>query len=129
MTIVLIDDSKTNLAVMRHLSGKISGSECVCFTDGKAASAYLSTNAAQLIIVDYSMPGMTGIELIKMMRASSNHRSTPIVMVTSSSESAVRKRALEVGATDFLTKPVDAADFSARIKKLVQPTSLDHKAA
>lgn len=118
MNIIVIDDSPTNLIVLRGLAAKIADSTCLGFTDSEGAIAYLMANDADVIIVDYSMPKITGVELIKRMRASARHARTPIVMVTSSLESAVRQRALEVGATAFLTKPVKPADFLAGVTRI-----------
>lgn len=119
MKIALIDDSTTNLVVLRNLSGRIAGTQCVSFADAEQAIEYLATNDVDLIIVDYSMPKITGIELVKRMRASPRHGMTPIVMVTGSTEMAVHRRAMEVGVTDFLTKPVRAPEFLSRVGELL----------
>lgn len=118
MKIVIIDDSTTNLIVLRGFCSKLEGADCVGFADSEQAIDFLMANDADLVMVDYSMPRVTGIEVIKRMRASERHGTTPIIMVTSSAEVAVRRRALEVGATEFLTKPVKAPELMARIKGL-----------
>lgn len=115
MQIVVIDDSPTNLVVLRSLAAKITDSCCLSFSDSERAIEHLLNNATDVIIVDYSMPRITGIELIKQMRASSKNAATPIIMVTGSTEIAVRRRAIEVGATAFLNKPVKPAEFLAGI--------------
>ncbi|MBS0241976.1 MAG: response regulator [Proteobacteria bacterium] len=119
MKIVLIDDSATNLIVLRNLCSKITGSEIVAFDDSEKALEHLLTDDAALIILDYSMPKITGVEVVKRLRASPRHSMTPIVMVTGSPEQAVRRRALEVGVTDFLVKPIKAAECIARLKTLL----------
>lgn len=111
--IVIVDDSPTTLAILRSLSAKVQGAATTVFTDALSALNYLALNPANLIVLDYSMPKMTGIELIKQLRTTQQHARTPIVMITGSSESAVRKRATDVGATAFMNKPVAAHDFRA----------------
>lgn len=115
MHIILIDDNPINLSILQALASRIDGARCSAFSKSEEAFAYLLSNDADVIVVDYSMPHITGTEIIKRMRASSKHATTPIIMVTSSTEAAVRKRALDVGATDFLTTPVNGAEFIARI--------------
>ena len=118
MHIVLIDDNPINLSILQTLASRIEGARCSVFTKSEDALDYLIENDADVIGVDYSMPHITGTEVIKRMRASLRHATTPIAMVTSSKEAAVRKRALDVGATDFLTTPVNGSDFIARINAL-----------
>jgi CheY-like chemotaxis protein len=119
MKIALIDDSATNLVILRNLCGRLPGVVCITFTDADQALEHLFANDAAMIILDYSMPKITGIEMIKRLRASPRHVITPIIMVTGSTEMAVRRRAIEVGATDFLVKPIRAGDYIGRLKTLL----------
>lgn len=119
MKIVLIDDSATNNLVLRKLSERISGAECFAFTDAELALEYLFANDAALVIIDYSMPKITGIELAKRLRASPRHGTTPLVMVTATAELAVRRRAAEVGVSEFLVKPIRAAEYVSRLEALL----------
>lgn len=113
--IVIVDDSPTTLAILKSLSAKVQGATTEVFTDSLSALSYLQANPADVVLLDYSMPNMTGIQLIKNLRASERHKETPIVMITGSSEEAVRRRAKDVGATAFMNKPVVAGDFRACI--------------
>lgn len=115
MAIVIVDDSTTNLIVLKSLSAKIYKGETKPFTDARDAVAWLETNRAELIVVDYSMPGMNGVEFIAAVRASAINGITPIIMVTNSSDQSVRLQAMKAGATDFLNKPVEAIEFKARV--------------
>lgn len=119
MKIVLIDDSTTNLVILRNLCGRIVGAECISYTDAEPALEYLFSNDVGLIILDYSMPRITGVEMTKRLRASPRHGTTPIVMVTGSTEVAVHKRAVEVGVTDLFLKPIRVADYLARLERLI----------
>ena len=119
MAIVIVDDSPTNLAVLKSLAANVYKGEAKSFTNARAAAEYLAVNAADLIVVDYSMPDINGIDFIREVRARAQHQTTPIVMVTHSADHAVRKEALAAGATDFLNKPVEAIEYKARIKQLL----------
>jgi putative two-component system response regulator len=72
-----------------------------------------------LIIVDYMMPTPDGLEFISQLRTSANRREVPILMVTADHEREVRYRALQSGATDFLTKPVDRIEFLSRVGNML----------
>ncbi|MEQ1671851.1 MAG: response regulator [Hyphomicrobium sp.] len=116
MEIVIIDDSATTLAILRSLCAKIGDATAKGFSDPVEALDYLQSNPVALVVADYSMPRLTGIELIKRLRATTLHHSTPIVMVSASLERAVQNRAIEVGATAFINKPVNAKDLKACIQ-------------
>ena len=124
MKIVVVDDSVTNLVVLKCLSAGVKGSEVVTFTDSVAACKFLSENHADVIVVDYSMPKMNGIEFVYAVRQHAQHVRTPILMVTGQGDRDTRLKALEAGATDFLNKPVDAAEFKARLRNLIPSEEL-----
>jgi putative two-component system response regulator len=119
MAIVIVDDSATNLAVLKSLSARIYQGEAKAFIDSELAAAYLADHEADLIVVDYSMPGLNGVDFIRKVRSGPLHRATPIVMVTHSSDQSVRLQAMQAGATDFLNKPVEAIEFKTRVANLL----------
>jgi CheY-like chemotaxis protein len=105
MKIVAIDDSATNLVILRNLCSRIVGAECITYADSEQALEHLVANDAAKIILDYSMPKITGVELVKRLRVTLRHGMTPIVMVTGSTEMAVRRRAVKVGVTPRQANP------------------------
>ena len=119
MNIIIIDDSPTNLLILRSFVARIKGAQSIGFSDPLIAVKHLRCNPADLIIVDYSMPGMTGMEITKQLRSSLLHADTPIVMITASLEQAVRLRAAEVGVTGFLRKPVESREFAKCLQNLL----------
>lgn len=125
MTIVIIDDSVTNLIVLRSLSASACNQPALGFSDTDTASAYLESNTADLIVLDYSMPKMNGVQLTTRIREMTHHKSTPIVMVTHSTDQQTRMCALQSGATAFLNKPVAAAEFKNTISQLLSSKSVD----
>lgn len=119
MKIVVVDDSVTNLVVLKCLSAGVGAAEVSAFTDSLVACKHLAENPADVIVVDYSMPKMNGIEFIHAIRQHPQHARTPILMVTGQGDRDTRLKALEAGATEFLNKPLDAAEFKARLRNFL----------
>jgi two-component system response regulator RpfG len=80
---------------------------------------WATRNVSDLVLVDYMMPDMDGIEFVKRLRALPGYEHVPIVMVTVHEDRKVRYAALDAGITDFLTKPVDARECLARCRNLL----------
>jgi two-component system response regulator RpfG len=74
---------------------------------------------ADLVLVDYSMPDMDGIEFAKRLCARPGYEHVPVVMVTALDDRRIRYAALGAGITDFLTKPIDARECKARCRNLL----------
>ncbi len=111
------DDEELNLIIIEDLARQ-AGLETKSFQNPLEAAAYVEDNSVDIAFIDYLMPHMNGIELIHHIRR--YHDDIPIVMITAiGSDNDLKLRALEAGATDFLTKPIEAPDFMARIKNLV----------
>lgn len=119
MNVVIVDDTQINVTLMQALVNRIDGCKPVCFTDSAAGLTWSQTNQPDLVIVDYMMPAPDGIEFIQRLRADPTKSELPILMVTADHEKEVRYRALEAGANDFLTKPVDRIEFTSRVKNML----------
>lgn len=115
LSAVIVDDSEINLTLFRHLVSKIDGLVPQCFQSSAEGLAWCGQNAADIVIVDYMMPEPDGIEFIRRFRALPGRADVPVVMVTANNLKEVRYTALQAGATDFLTKPVDKNEFLARV--------------
>jgi len=81
------------------------------------------TDDISLIITDYNMPGMNGIELIKKIRAGSTNKAVPILMLTTESEESKKNEGKNAGATGWLTKPFDKEKLLATIRKIMGSVS------
>ncbi len=117
--LLVVDDNATNLVLFRHLLQKIEAAEVKSFSDSVAALAWCAENEPDLIVLDYMMPVMDGLEFIRRLRRMPGRADVPVVMVTADAESDVRHQALEIGAQDFLTKPVDKTELIARVRNLL----------
>ncbi|MGB5607109.1 MAG: HD domain-containing phosphohydrolase [Gammaproteobacteria bacterium] len=119
-TVLIIDDQKTSRQILFQLVKSIGGDLVpVALPAATEALEWLKTHAADLVLVDYKMPDMNGIEFITRFRDNPVHEHVPVIMVTSAEDRSVRYEALEVGATDFLTKPVDHHECRARCRNLL----------
>jgi two-component system chemotaxis response regulator CheY len=81
------------------------------------------TDDISLVITDYNMPGMNGIELINKVRQGSTNKAVPILMLTTESEEAKKNEGKQAGATGWLTKPFDKEQLLATIKKIMGSVS------
>jgi putative two-component system response regulator len=120
MQIVIVDDVEANLLLLRHFISLQEGAHDVqAFTDAQQALDFCQLTAPDLVITDYMMPGLDGIEFIRRLRATPARGEVPVLMVTANDEIDVRHRALEAGANDFLTKPLDKVEFRARLRNML----------
>ncbi len=119
MRIFAIDDSPSILSFIQRSIAQIEGCEILPFLDPSHALTVLQTQQADLILVDYNMPGMNGIELISQFRQLPRAKDIPVIMLTSETGPAIKIAAIEAGATEFLTKPIDQAEFSIRVRNLL----------
>ncbi|NTV95692.1 MAG: response regulator [Thiobacillus sp.] len=119
MKILIVDDNNTNLIVLKALSAKVEGNEVYTFNVPAEALAWCEGNEPDLVLLDYMMPDIDGFQFLTRFRAMASKRETPVIMVTADNEMEVRYRALELGANDFLTKPVDKTEFLARMRNML----------
>ncbi|MFO7731282.1 MAG: response regulator [Spirochaetia bacterium] len=113
-----IDDEHINLRLIEEMGRKLD-LDITSFAHPKDALKHLKQHAVDIIFVDYMMPEMDGISLIQSARTI--FPDIPIVMITAvSSDNELKLRALESGATDFLSKPLNLPEFSARVQNLKQ---------
>lgn len=119
MNVVIVDDTQINVTLMQALVNRIEGCKPICFTESATGLDWCLDCNPDLVIVDYMMPAPDGIEFIRRLREKPDKLEVPILMVTADHEKEVRYRALETGANDFLTKPVDRVEFTSRVKNML----------
>ena len=114
--IAIIDDEPINIKIVRkHL--QVAGySRFITTSDSTAAMQLLIAEKPDIVLLDVMMPQVDGIEILQQVRADPQLRHTPVLILTASTDTQTKLRALNAGATDFLAKPVDAADLLPRIR-------------
>ena len=119
-TVMVVDDQSTGRAILEQVVRSLDERVVVeGFARPVDAVVWATRNVSDLVLVDYMMPEMDGIELVKRLRALPGYEHVPIVMVTVHDDRKVRYAALDAGITDFLTKPVDARECLARCRNLL----------
>ena len=116
---VVVDDSASAVALMVQLLECVENCHPTGFTDSAEALDWCLANQVDLVIVDYEMPTPNGLAFIEAFRNDKRKTAVPLVMVTSTEDREIRYMALQVGATDFLTKPIDPVEFTARMRNLL----------
>jgi len=117
-TVVSVDDNNLNLMLIESMLAGM-GVEIKSFLRPVEAYEYCLANRFDLILVDYMMPEMDGVSLVKKLRQ--NDHEVPIVMVTAvDDDDNIKLSALEAGATEFLNKPLKLYEFQARVKNLLK---------
>jgi len=117
--ILVVDDEDRNLRLMEAMLIPL-GYEVVLARDGIEALDQVRKIPPDVILLDIMMPRMDGFEVARQLKEDEEAKIIPIVMVTALKDVADRVKALEVGADDFLTKPVDKTELQARVGSLLK---------
>jgi two-component system chemotaxis response regulator CheY len=116
---MIVDDSR----IMRNtVKGTFSGIASTCkfveAQDGEEALKLLDEQSIHLILLDWNMPKLSGIDFLKQVRAMDKYKDIPIIMVTSEAAKFNVIEALKNGATDYITKPINLELFKSKLAKL-----------
>ena len=114
-TILAVDDSTVFLNMLKTFVQEEASYEITCVKSGVAALTFLANHQPDLFILDIEMPNMNGYELAEKIRASG--QKAPIIFLTANSTKEYVIKAIKVGASDFMVKPIDKAHVLSRISK------------
>lgn len=121
--VLIVDDIPTNV---RLLEARLTAEyyEVVTASSGPQALAICESQDIDIVLLDVMMPDMDGFEVCRRLKASARTHHVPVLMITALDQPSDRVKGLDVGADDFLTKPVDDMQLMARVKSLVRLKSL-----
>jgi len=119
-TIVMVDDSSIQLRLYEQMLKTLPDTEGVPFTSPIEALTWCEQNRPDLMLVDYNMPKLDGLEFIRRFRLLYGETPVPIVVVTADIDRELRRNALELGADDFLNKPVDDIELRTRVRNMLR---------
>jgi len=120
MRVCIIDDNDMNLLLLEQIVLKTGDNlEIETFLDPAEALVRCAEQMPDLVLVDYMMPGIDGHEVLRHLRSQPEAQDVPIVMVTAANDRSVRQKALELGATDFIAKPIEPLEVRARLTNLL----------
>ncbi|NLT32964.1 MAG: EAL domain-containing protein [Acidobacteria bacterium] len=114
-SVLIVDDDPVNLDLMNRRLGK-QGYEIHCASNGHEALDWLHSHDADLVLLNVEMPDIDGLEILKQLRRAYTQAQLPIIMITGKAGSEKIVPALEAGANDYVTKPLDHPVVLARIE-------------
>jgi putative two-component system response regulator len=121
--LVVDDNPPSRMTAVALLS--VEGYVVLEADNGHEALEFVATNQPDIILLDVSMPGMDGFEVCRRLKQDEHTRLTPIVFVTALDDRRARLKGIEAGGDDFLTKPFDQLQLSARVKSLIHQKRLN----
>ena len=121
MKALVVDDSLTIRRIIIKALGMVGVTDTVEAGDGAEAVKIAGEQTVDLILLDWNMPKMTGIEVLRTLRQAGNK--TPIVMVTTEAEKSRVIEAIKTGANDYLIKPFSPDQLAAKVKGLIAPAA------
>src|ERR1700733_5549013 len=117
--LVIIDDHYDILEFLKH-NFVLEGYEVKMFFNAVDALKYINTDNTDLLITDWMLPEMDGLELCRNLKMSVSTRNIPLVMLTGKNDEIDAVTALEVGAEDYITKPIRIKELMSRVKKILR---------
>ena len=120
MTKIMIIEDEDNLQTILQYNLSQQGYEVASVLDGGKALAEIQSQMPDLILLDWLLPHMSGVEICKRVRQNQNLKHIPILMLTARGEISDKVSGLSVGTDDYMTKPFSLDELHARIKALLR---------
>jgi two-component system phosphate regulon response regulator PhoB len=117
---VLVVEDEDALSVLLRYNLESEGYDVETVNRGDEAEIRLKENLPDIVVLDWMLPGLSGIELCRRLRARTETERLPILMLTARSEEAERVRGLSTGADDYMVKPFSVPEFVARVRALLR---------
>tara|TARA_R110001592_G_scaffold357915_1_gene661790 strand:- start:2151 stop:2786 length:636 start_codon:yes stop_codon:yes gene_type:complete len=124
--ILVIDDQNSMRSVVKSFFRDFGFDRVETAIDGKDGLNFLMQNAVDIVICDWQMPKISGIELLKLLRASKESATLPFLMMTSTSDVSAVKDAMDSGVSDYMIKPFKPSQLGFKVIQLL--TKSKHKA-
>ena len=119
MAVLVVDDYKTMLRIIRNLLNQLEFTNVHEATDGGAALTKLRDKKFGLVISDWNMEPMTGLQLLREVRADANLKDTPFIMITAESKTENVIAAKEAGVSNYIVKPFNAGTLKTKITSVL----------
>ncbi len=119
LTVLIVDDFLTMRRIVRKILRDLDFQNIIEAEDGTAALDVLKTTSVDLIVSDWNMPKMTGLELLKEVRGSDKFKDTPFLMVTAEAQKENIVEAVKARVSNYIVKPFTAATLEEKLAKIV----------
>jgi DNA-binding response OmpR family regulator len=116
---ILLADDEENLRLLVRMAIEDAGHQIVEAGDGEHALALAREHRPDLIVLDWMMPGLTGLEVTRSVRSEPDLRGIPILLITAKGQEEDRHIGMEAGATDYLVKPFSPLELAHRVEELL----------
>ena len=120
MRILIVDDFSTMRRIVKNLLNDLGYSNTAEADDGHTALAALRTAPFDFVVTDWNMPGMTGIELLRAIRADASLAKIPVLMVTAEAKREQIIEAAQAGVNGYVIKPFTAATLEDKLNKVFE---------
>lgn len=118
--ILIIDDNTANVLLLSKML-KIAGYINIkTLTDSREVLNEFSEYVPDLILLDFRMPFMDGLEVIRALNSEKNYRNIPIIMISAENDKEYYEKAMAQGAVDFITKPFNYNDIISKVEKVLE---------
>ena len=117
---ILVVEDESDLAMLLSYNLEAEGYVVDSAERADEAELLLAENPPDLVILDWTLPGVSGLEICRRLRAREDTRMLPVIMVTARGEEAERVRGLSVGADDYVVKPFSVPELMARVRALLR---------
>ncbi len=126
MRILIVDDSRIMRNIVKNtlLSLKYPADVFTEAADGEEAFSILEKSEITLLLLDWNMPNLNGLELVKRLRSLEKFQNLPIIMVTSEAAKYNIIEAVKAGVTDYLVKPVNEKSLQEKIRSALEGTTV-----
>ncbi len=119
MTVLIVDDFATMRRIVKNILRQLGFTNIIEADDGKAALYILKKEKIDLILSDWNMPEMPGIELLKAVRSDDKLKDTPFLMVTAEAEKENIIEAVKLGVSNYIVKPFTAETMGEKLEKML----------
>lgn len=126
---ILIVEDEGSLTTLLTYNLEAEGYEVEAVDNGDEAELRLAESPPDLVILDWMLPGVSGLEICRRLRARENLRDMPVIMLTARGEETERVRGLSVGADDYVVKPFSTPELMARVRALLRRSRPERVAA
>lgn len=118
--ILIVDDFSTMRRIVKNLLSDLGFNNTVEAEDGNSALTVLRQDAVELVVTDWNMPGMTGIDLLRAIRADPKFRALPVLMVTAEAKREQIIEAAQNGVNGYIIKPFTAQTLEEKLGKIFE---------